>query len=137
MSDVRAFDEVMLLAELQEDGRSRVVTCITESIGVEEQRAQSWDLWLQLWSYGQFSEPVRQVLEARQRAWVDLVTRFIEEGQSDGSVEPSLDPHRVAQLLVTAIDGVSSSLRCRVLSDAEAKRICIDTMDATLLPPRR
>ena len=133
-ADERSFDEIETIADSQAVGFDGVQAVVLESLTLDPLRATSWDLWLQLWAHGRFSVPIREALRSRQAAWVELVTRLVVRGGEDGSVEAGVDATRVASLIVTAVDGVSSALRCGLMSEAEAARICVDVMDAALRP---
>jgi AcrR family transcriptional regulator len=135
-ADERSFDDIKAIAQTQPDAFQGVQAVVLESLSLDPLRAISWDLWLQVWAYGRFSAEIRAAIERRQAAWVALVADVVAAGRADGSVSRDVDAARVAPLIVVSLDGVSSVLRCGLMSEAEASRICVDVIDATLRTER-
>ncbi|MFF1821269.1 TetR/AcrR family transcriptional regulator [Kribbella sp. NPDC058245] len=64
------------------------------------------------------SEPLRKRVKGNWDYWADVLTEAIKQGQADGSIRTSLDPHQAAYYLTSAWEG--TLLRARADKTAEA-----------------
>jgi TetR/AcrR family transcriptional repressor of nem operon len=45
------------------------------------------------------------------RTWEDFLARIVEDGQSAGEIKPEIDPHSVANLVISILEGAAAVAR--------------------------
>lgn len=91
-----------------------------------------WQLWTQVSSRARFSSVVRDAVRDRQAAWIGALAALLADGRAGADVPPSIDPERVALLLITVSDGLGPALHCGLVDDEGAERVLQDALDGAL-----
>jgi TetR/AcrR family transcriptional repressor of nem operon len=57
------------------------------------------------------------------KGWEDFLARIVEDGQSAGEIKPEIDPHSVANLVISILEGAAAvariNRRSAALDDAQ------------------
>lgn len=49
--------------------------------------------------------PLRTRVRKALKGWEDLLAKIVEDGQSAGEIDPDIDPHSVANLVISTLEG--------------------------------
>jgi AcrR family transcriptional regulator len=101
---------VALESELEtlETGAERAERALYRTIDPELEETPA--LWNEVWSSLRYDEELRPIVQESYRAWFERIVRLLDEGRSDGSVPPSVDPEAAGWRLAAAADGLDSIL---------------------------
>ena len=81
-----------------------------------------------------FDEALRTPINDAYGEWVDRVVQIVSEGQDDGSIDPSLDPHVTADALTALMDGLGSRWILGGMDDKRAEQVATTVIERTLGP---
>jgi TetR/AcrR family transcriptional repressor of nem operon len=66
---------------------------------------------------------IRTRVRKAQKGWEDFLARIVEDGQSAGEINPEIDPHSVANLVISMLEGATVlariNRRSAALDDAQ------------------
>jgi len=115
------------LADL-ETGAERVEQALLMSVDPKEPFADHRALWNEVWSSLRFDDELRPLVDSSYRAWLRRLTRVIEEGQRDGSIDPRVEPKSAAWRIAAAGDGIDSMLYLGLLRREKARTLMRETV---------
>jgi len=62
--------------------------------------------------------PLRTRVRKALKGWEDLLARIVEDGQLAGEINPEIDPHSVANLVISMLEGATAVARINTRSAA-------------------
>ena len=116
------------------DGRERLLRYLLFEIEDDEETTQIWAFWSELAATAVFDEALRTPINDAYGEWVDRVVQIVSEGQDDGSIDPSLDPHVTADALTALMDGLGSRWILGGMDDKRAEQVATTVIERTLGP---
>ena len=66
----------------------------------------NWVVWNEITGAAMFDPSFKAALETWSRKWNEKLASLIEEGQSEGSISPDVDPSSTAERLTGLVDGI-------------------------------
>jgi AcrR family transcriptional regulator len=138
--DERELTAIEADARRAEPGRAAIVRFLGRATIPSDEDASdagflagdSWELWSQVASRARFAPVVREAVRERQAAWIAALAGLLRDGRAGEDVPASVNPDRVALLLVTVSDGLGPALHCGMLDDEGARRVLEDALDGAL-----
>jgi AcrR family transcriptional regulator len=71
---------------------------------------ENWVLWNEMWSSSLSDPDMRPTIEEGYRRWIAYIVDLVEQGRTDGSVPPAVDPKEAGARLAAVVDGIGSQL---------------------------
>jgi AcrR family transcriptional regulator len=116
-------------------GRERLMRYLRFEIESDEETTRMWAFWSELAASAVFDEDLRKPINDAYETWGDQVVLLVEQGQRDGSIDPSLDPRLTADTLTALMDGLGSRWILGGVDDRRAEEIAIHAIDRALGEP--
>jgi AcrR family transcriptional regulator len=127
------------MAELEKlrSPRRRLIRLIELNLPEDPAVIQEWIVWMEFWIEALHQPALRPVNEELYGHWRRLVAGIIEQGQQEGSFDPTIDADDLANRLIALIDGLAIQvlLHSQQMTIRTMKRLCIEFVESELSSP--
>ncbi len=113
-------------------GAERLERCLVLDLDDEPVFAENRALWSEAWSLMRLDDHLRPEVERAYRAWHRRLVELVEEGRSDGSIEPRADSEQLARRLGAVVDGLESQLLLGLVTSLVAAETVRESIDREL-----
>jgi AcrR family transcriptional regulator len=115
-------------------GREQLLAVIAAEVQDDDSIRHTSTAWSELRNSAIFDDDLRVSFAEVVDEWVHDLADLVEQGQRDGSIDPSLDPLTVGTQLSSLAEGISGRWLCGQM-DAESARALLNNTAAAILGP--
>ncbi len=92
--------------ERERSGVDALKHVVYEALPMTPEMRGMWNFRLGFWDRASHDKTVQTTIESRYREWHRRIARIIRKAQATGDLAPEIDPMRVAQGIVSLVDGI-------------------------------